>query len=184
MGLVDDDRVIAAEHSVALKFGQEDAVGHHTDQRAFTDVVGEPNAVAHLVTEIGAELLGDASGDRASGYAARLCVPDEPVDAAAGLEAELRELRALPRAGLARDDDHLVVADRRDDLVAVLADGQRRGIADAALGDDGVSHGPPNVGGRRRPARVAARMRAAPTCHRSSMAACLANRAPLHSTAI
>ena len=48
----------------------------------------------------------------------RLGVADQAVDATAELQAQLRELRALARPGLAGDDDDLVVADRRQQLVA------------------------------------------------------------------
>ena len=47
--------------------------------------------------------------------------PISPCDAAAQLEAQLRQLRALARAGLAGDDHDLVVADRGEQVVAPLA---------------------------------------------------------------
>ena len=56
--------------------------------------------------------------------------PIRPVDAAAELEADLRDLRGLAGAGLARDDDHLVVADRGGDLVLRRADRQLLRVAD------------------------------------------------------
>ena len=43
------------------------------------------------------------------------------------LEADLGQLGGLARAGLAADDDHLVVADRRGDLVPPLVDRQLGG---------------------------------------------------------
>ena len=93
--LVDDDRVVAAQQPVALDLGQQDAVGHHLDQRVVAGLVGEPDLVADRLAELDAELLGDALGDGAGGDPARLGVPDLPVDAAAQLEADLGELGGL-----------------------------------------------------------------------------------------
>ena len=53
-------------------------------------------------------------------------MPDHAGNAAAQLHADLRQLRRLARARLARHDDHLVVADRARDLVAASAHRQVR----------------------------------------------------------
>ena len=57
---------------------------------------------------------------------------------AAELEADLRQLRGLARAGRARDDHDLVVADGARDLLALPRDGQLGGV-----GDHG-KHSPPS----------------------------------------
>ena len=62
---------------------------------------------------------------------------DHPVDTAAGGQAELGQLGALARTGLASDDDHLVVADRLDEFVAPRADRQRLGHLDRARREEG-----------------------------------------------
>ena len=49
--LVDDQRVVLTQRPVALDLGEEDAVGHHLDERRLADMVGEP----HRVPDIGAE---------------------------------------------------------------------------------------------------------------------------------
>ena len=128
MRLVDDQRVVAAQLPVPLQLGEQDAIGHDAQQRAGGDAIGEPDGVADACAERRAELLGDALRDRAGGDAARLGVADEALHAAAELETHLRQLRALPRAGLAGDDDDLVVADGRQQLVAAGRDRQRLGI--------------------------------------------------------
>ena len=124
VGLVDDDRVVAPQQAVALQLGQQDAVGHELDLRVLADLVGEPHRVAHPTAQLGAQLLGDAGGHRAGGQPAGLGVPDQRLRAAAELEAHLRQLGALARPGLARDHDHLVVADGGHHLVAPLGDRQ------------------------------------------------------------
>ena len=61
--------------------------------------------------------------------------PISRVLAAAELEADLRQLGGLAGAGLAGEDDDLVVADRRGDVVPTLGDRE--------LGREGDAH---NVG--------------------------------------
>ena len=128
VGLVDDDRVVAAQLPVALQLGEQDAVGHHLDPAGPRGAVGEPHLVADQVAQLGAELLGDPLGDRARRDPPRLGVADHPAalagPAAAELQADLRQLGGLPRPGLAGHDHDLVVADRRGDVVAALADRQ------------------------------------------------------------
>ncbi len=136
VGLVDDQRVVAAQHPVALDLGEQDAVGHHLDQRGVADLVGEADGVADVVAQLRSQFLGDAFGDRAGGDPPGLRVPDHPVDTPAGFEAQLGQLGALARPGLAGDDHHLVVADRRQQLVAPLGDRQRVGVRETPAPDD------------------------------------------------
>ena len=75
--LVDDQRVVPAQHPVVLDLGQQDAVGHHLDRGVLAGPVGEPDLVADRAAELDAELLGDPLGDRAGGDPARLGVPDQ-----------------------------------------------------------------------------------------------------------
>ena len=130
MGLVDDQGVVAAQVPVALQLGEQDAVGHHLDERVAAGVVGEADLVADDSAELDAELLGDALGDRAGRDAAGLGVPDGAGDPAAELEADLGDLGGLARAGLPRDDDDLVVADGVGDVLAARRDRQLLGVGD------------------------------------------------------
>jgi len=110
VGLVDDDRVVGGEVTVVADLGEQYAVGHHLHQGARGGAVGEPDLVAHRVTERDVELLGDALGDAAGGDPPRLGLADQPAPAAAGLQAQLRQLGRLARTGLPGHDDDLVVA--------------------------------------------------------------------------
>ena len=129
MCLVDDYRVVLHEVAVALDLGEQDSIGHHLDAGVDTDLVVEPHLVADGVADLGAELLGDAFGDRPRRDASGLGVADPPAasgrlvpPAPSGLETQLGELCALARAGLAGDDQHLVRADRCDEVVTALTD--------------------------------------------------------------
>jgi hypothetical protein len=130
VGLIDDQRVVAAEHTVARELVQQDAVGHDLDQRRVAGVVGEPHLVADGLAEWGVQLLGDALGDRTGGQPARLRVPDQALHAQPQLEADLRQLRGLAGPGLPGDDHDLVLLDGVADLVLAPADRQRLRIAD------------------------------------------------------
>ncbi len=76
MGLVDDDRVVAPQVSVALHLGEQDSVGHHLDLGARARPIREPHLVADMVAQVGAELLGDPLRHGPSSDPPRLRVPD------------------------------------------------------------------------------------------------------------
>ena len=118
--LVDDDRVVGEERAVAARLGEQDAVGHELHPRARRGAVGEADLVADGAAERHRHFLGDPRRHRARGEAPRLRVPDQPALAAAGGDADLRELRRLARAGLAAHDHDRVRADRRGDLAGAL----------------------------------------------------------------
>src|SRR5215467_12356365 len=105
VGLVDDQGVVAAQLAVPLHLGQQDPVGHHLDLCAVAGLVGEPDLVTDGRAEFGAQFLGDAFGHGTRRDPAGLGVADLAVDAAAELQADLRQLGGFTRAGLARDDD-------------------------------------------------------------------------------
>ena len=95
--------------------------------------------------DLGAQLLGDPLRHGAGGQAAGLRVADEAAHAEAELEAQLGQLRALARAGLAGDDDDLVVADRGEQRLAVGDDrqvGVGRDAAARATGGDAPRRSP------------------------------------------
>ncbi len=139
VGLVDDERVVAAQHRIRLNLRQQDAVRHELDEGRGADLVRETHLVADHLAALAAhglaQLVGDAIRDRARREPARLGVPDHAGHAAAQLHADLRQLRRLTRAGLARHDDHLMVADGACDLVAP---GAHRQVGE---GDDGDCRG-------------------------------------------
>ncbi len=129
VGLVDDDRVVLAQVPVPLHLVEQDAVGHHLHEGVVARLVGEAHLVADGRAELDLELLGDPLGDRPRRDAPRLGVPDQALGAPADLEADLGQLGGLPRAGLAGNDDDLVLADGRGDVVLALDHGQVLGIA-------------------------------------------------------
>jgi hypothetical protein len=122
--LVENQGVVTQQASVALDFGEQDAVGHQLHQRAVADLIGEAHGVADGLAERGAQFVGDALGDCAGSEPARLGVADGPADAAAQFQTDLRQLRGLARPGLAGDDDDLVLSDGVGDLVTPIADRQ------------------------------------------------------------
>src|SRR3954469_10864944 len=65
--LVEDDRVVLLEARVGLRLGEQDAVGHQLDRRAFAKRLVE----AHLVSDNGAELAAQFLSDTRRGGARR-----------------------------------------------------------------------------------------------------------------
>ena len=152
VGLVDDQSVVLGEQSVVGDLREQHPIGHDLDQGVLAGPVGEPNLISDHRSQGSMQLLGHPFGDRARGDPARLRVPDQAVDPPPELEADLGQLRGLARAGLAGDDDDLVVADRLGDVVATLADRQ---IRVGHLGDEltstvellrGEGHGSASLG--------------------------------------
>ena len=123
--LVDDQCVIAAQERIGLRLGKQDAVGHQLDAGAGGHAIGETNLEADHAAKLGLEFLGDARRGGACGDAARLSVTDQPLRSTPEAEADLRQLGRLARAGLAADDDDLMLADGVRDLLAPGIDRQR-----------------------------------------------------------
>src|SRR5205085_2456591 len=130
--LVEDDRGVFAQVPIALRFGEQDAVGHQLDGRAAADLLVKTDLAADDAAELGAELLRNARRDCARCDAPRLRMADATVGRDAGLEQHFRQLCGLARAGLATDDHDRVALDGGANLVAARADRQRRIEADAA----------------------------------------------------
>ena len=128
VSLVNDEGVVAQQLPVLLHLGQQDPVGHHLDEGVVAGPIGESHLVADRRTDLGAEFLGDPLRHGARRDPPGLGMPDLAGDATAKLKADLRQLRCLPRTGLASDDDHLVIANDLGDCVLALADRQLRRV--------------------------------------------------------
>ena len=132
MGLIDDQRVIGFEQRIGLRFRQQNAVGHQLDGTVAAQPVLKAHLEAHHVAQRGLQLLGNALGHAAGGNAARLRVTNQTALtcwvielAAPHGQCNLGQLRGLAGAGFAADDDDLVRAQRRHDLVAFTRHWQR-----------------------------------------------------------
>ena len=118
MRLVDDDGVVGGQEPVALRFSQQNAVGHELDERIRPRPICKAHLVPHGIADGGAELLRDARRHAARCDAPRLGMSDQAAPAPPHIEADLRQLRGLARAGLATHDHHLMRRDCCRDLVA------------------------------------------------------------------
>jgi hypothetical protein len=121
---VDDQRVVLFEPGVALRFGEQDAVGHQLDEGLGRSAVAETNLVADQAPDLALQFLRDPCRRRPRGNPPRLRVADQAGRSAAEFETDLRDLRRLARTGLAADDHHRVFGDQRGNLVAPPVDRQ------------------------------------------------------------
>ena len=136
--LVDDEGVVGLQQRVGLRLGQQDAVGHELDRRVLAQAVVETHLVAHHLAQRRLQLLGNALGHAGSGNAARLGVADQAATLAGRViafassegQGDLGQLGGLARAGLAADDDDLVLLQRGHDFVAFGRHRQRFGELD------------------------------------------------------
>ena len=134
VGFVDDDRVIGLQPLVVLQFGQEDAVGHDLHAGGINNVRGEAHLIADSLTEFREGLFCQTGRHRTGGNAPRLGVPDQPVDAVAQFQQDLRQLSGFARTGFAGHNDNLVVFYGLRDVIAATADGKFVGIFDVEVG--------------------------------------------------
>ncbi len=130
VGLVDDDRVVAFQVAIVLGFRQQDAVGHQLDQGAGIALVLEAHLVAHQRAQGRGQLFGDSAGHAAGGNPPGLGMADQAMLATTDFQADLRQLGGLARAGLAGNDQHLMLEQRLLDLVALGGNRQAVVIAD------------------------------------------------------
>ncbi len=137
MRLVNDDGVIAVKKAVALRFRQQDAVGHELDQRVRGHLLGKAHLKTDLTAQLGVQFLGHARGHAARGNAPRLGATDHAALATPRSQAKFRQLGGFAGAGVAGDNDHLMLLDRRDDIIGVRCywqllvhrDGRHTGLA-------------------------------------------------------
>ncbi|PHX51629.1 hypothetical protein AO354_09350 [Pseudomonas syringae pv. syringae] len=107
-----------------LGFGQQNPVGHQLDQGVAVALVLETHLIADQRTEGRADFLGNPAGHAARSDPARLGMTDQTVLTATDFQADLRQLGGFPGAGLAGNDQHLVLEQRLLDLVTLGRDGQ------------------------------------------------------------
>ncbi len=119
MGLVDDDGVVLFQVAVVLGLGEQNAVGHQFDQRTVLALILEAHLIADQLTERRTDLLGHPRGHTARRQPSWLGVADQAMLATTDLQADLRQLGGLARAGFAGDHQHLMLFQRRLDLVAL-----------------------------------------------------------------
>src|ERR1035437_1621078 len=122
MRLVENQRVILAEPGVALRFGEQNAVGHQLDVRILRRAIAEADFVADVTAEFAVQFLRDACRRGARSDTARLRMADQAGNAAPEFKTNLGNLRRFARTRFATDDDHRMLFDQRRDLRAPYID--------------------------------------------------------------
>ena len=98
VGLVDDNRIVFVEPGITLGFRQQNAVGNHLDVGLGAALVLKADLVAHRLSEILSQLLGDAGGHGGGGNAPGLGAGNLAADAAPGSQAEFGDLGGFARS--------------------------------------------------------------------------------------
>ena len=122
--LVENQCVILAEPRVALRFGEQDAVGHQLDVRILRRAVGKADLVTDVAAQLAVQLLRNTRRRRASGDSTRLRMADQAAGAAPEFKTDLGNLRRLARPRFAADDHHLMLFDQFANLGAPRIDRQ------------------------------------------------------------
>jgi len=124
MGLVDNNRIVRAQLSVASGLGQENAVGHELDPGCRSGPVGEPDFATDQPGSLQAQFLGHPTGNRGGRQTAGLGAADHSFTTAARIKAHLGQLRGLAGTGITGNDHHPMVANRLDNFPATCRDGK------------------------------------------------------------
>ena len=124
--LIDNDRLVAIEKTVAPRLCQQNAVGHQLDLRGVRHRIIEAGLKANEFARALPDLLGDTLRHAARGQSARLGMADQTSSAIAHVQQNLGQLRGLARAGVTGDNHHLVISNGRADVIRSLGDRQAR----------------------------------------------------------
>ena len=124
MGLVNDQGVVGTQVAVALGLGQEYPVGHELDPGCRAGAILKANLGTHHPGS--PKLFLDPLSDRQGGNAAGLGAADHgTVRCPTCFQAHLGQLGGLAGAGIARNNDDLIILDGLDDLVLAVGDRKR-----------------------------------------------------------
>ena len=130
MRLVDDDGVIGIKKFVALRFSQQNAVGHQLDKAVLRALLGKTHLKTHTLPHLLAQFFSDARGHAAGGNSTGLGVTDQAMPAAPRSQRDFWQLSRFAGAGLAGEHDHLIVANQRGDFISPLRHRQTFGVKD------------------------------------------------------
>ena len=118
MRLVDDQRLVLVQPPVILYFGQQYAVRHELDVAVRIRGVGKTDLVAYGFAGARVQFFRDPVADRTRREPPRLRMPDLAPVCESELDTDLGQLRGFAGAGLAADDNDLVLADHAPEVIA------------------------------------------------------------------
>ncbi len=92
MRFINNDGVVLHQQAVLLDLRQQDTVGHQLDLSGITDLIVKTHLIANAATEAGFQLVGDAIGHGARRQTSWLRMANQPGNAPAQLQTNLRQL--------------------------------------------------------------------------------------------
>ena len=122
MRFIDDDGVVLHQQPILLDFRQQNTVGHQLDHGVVANVVAKTDLIADAAARLALQLFGNTVGHGARRQTTRLRMANQPFHPAPQLHADFRQLGGFTGAGLPRHNDHLMVANRLQNLIFFLAD--------------------------------------------------------------
>ncbi len=122
--LIENQGVVATEPGIALRLGEQDAVGHQLDVRIRRGTVAEANLVADDTPQLAVQFLRNAASRRPRSDTARLRMADQPRRTAPEFQTDFRNLRRLARAGFTANDDDLMFSNQSRNFGAAGVDRQ------------------------------------------------------------
>ena len=134
MCFINDQRVVFPQAVVAVRFSEQDTVGHHLHKRGVVGAVIEANFVADRVCARLLQLMRKPCSHTARGDAARLRTADHAVNAATEFQTNFRKLGGFAGAGFAAEDNDLIFLDECGNFCATL--GNWQGVVECRIGDE------------------------------------------------
>ena len=141
MRLIENDRAILLQRAVALRLGQQDAIGHEVDPRLPRHLLLEPHLVADEAAERTFQFLRHPPRHARRRQPPRLGAADPPRVLAQCRPPSSATASSSP-ARVAHHHHHRMGTDRRHDLIAVRHHRQRQRVVQSWRE---LRHGPQGV---------------------------------------
>ena len=151
MCFIQDQHRVGPQHGVALNLGKQDAIGHELHARVTVRVIAEAHLAPDLAPPGHTKFFSHALGHTHRRHSPRLRAADLAANIVTlHLQAHLGQLRRLARSCFTRQNHHLMITYRRNDLLTAGRDGQvsrvtklehRAGLGAAMLTQDFMGAG-------------------------------------------
>ena len=134
MRLINNERVVAPQHGVALGLGQQNAIGHELDARPRREALVKTHLPTHDLAHLRLQLLRNAPRHRSRRQTPWLGMANQALLPTTRFKANFGQLRGLAGARFTAHDDDGVREQGVANFVASATDRQVFGILDGGKG--------------------------------------------------